>query len=98
MTIDRLCRFAVILPLFATACVDGLMPRVETASSFGEANRQTMMAQIIDPDPQYEHLDPATSGHNAERAIERYRTDKVKQPERASTTQSLRSSGSGQSK
>lgn len=95
MNIERLGRFAIILPLFATACVDGLMPRVETASGFGEANRQTMMAQVIDPDPQYEHLDPAASGHNAERAIDRYRTDKVKQPERASTTQSIRSSSSG---
>lgn len=56
------------------------------ATTFGEAKNMTMAAQIIDPDPQYEFLDPVTSGLHAAQAAERYRTDKVKRPERVSST------------
>ena len=56
------------------------------ATTFGEAKNMTMAAQIIDPDPQYEFLDPVTSGLHAAQAAERYRTDKVKRPERISST------------
>ena len=56
------------------------------ASSFGEANRQTMAAQIVDPDPQYEFLDPATSGDKAAQAIDRYRKGAVIKPDRVSST------------
>ncbi len=59
-------------------------------ATFGEANRQTMMAQVIDPDPQYDELIPVSSGEHAANAIERYRTDNVKQPDQIST-----STGSG---
>ena len=55
-------------------------------TTFGEANRQTMMAQVIDPDPQYDELVPVTSGEHAAAAVERYRTDKVKQPDKVSTS------------
>ena len=61
-------------------------------TSIGEALHMTLAAQVIDPNPQYEYLDPATSGQHAAQAIERYRTDKVKKPERISSTS--RSSGS----
>ena len=54
-------------------------------SVFGEANRHTLAAQIIDPDPQYETLDPATSAEHAAQAVERYRKDQVKRPERVSS-------------
>lgn len=55
------------------------------AAEFGEPNRQTMMAQVIDPDPQYEA--PAeSSGEHAAQAVERYRTDTVKKPARTSST------------
>ena len=61
---------------------------------FGEANRQTMMAQVVDPDPVYDG--PAvTSGDHAAQAIERYRTDTVKQPESISTTEEIGGGGSG---
>jgi type IV pilus biogenesis protein CpaD/CtpE len=60
---------------------------------FGEANRQTMAAQIIDPDPQYDTLVPETSAEHAAQAIERYRTDKVKKPERIRSTESVSGSG-----
>jgi type IV pilus biogenesis protein CpaD/CtpE len=53
-------------------------------ADFGEANRQTFAAMVIDPEPVYtEEL--MTSGDHAQQAIERYRTDQVKQPERVRT-------------
>ncbi|MGN3975103.1 hypothetical protein [Tsuneonella sp. SYSU-LHT278] len=61
--------------------------------NLGEAKAATMAAQIIDPAPVYEFLDPATSGQHAAEAVERYRTDTVKRPERVSSTS--RTSGGG---
>lgn len=61
-------------------------------STFGEANRQTMMAQIVDPEPVYDQP-MTTSGENAANAVERYRKGTVKEPAADSTTQG--SSGSG---
>ncbi|MFN2098456.1 hypothetical protein [Altererythrobacter sp. MF3-039] len=52
----------------------------------GESVKQTMMAQVIDPDPEYDTLVPETSGEQAADAIERYRNDAVKQPERQGIT------------
>ncbi|AZI38140.1 hypothetical protein EGO55_05175 [Caenibius tardaugens NBRC 16725] len=63
-------------------------------AAFGEANRQTMMAQVIDPDPVYDGP-MVTSGDHAADAIDRYRTDTVKQPETISTTENLTGGGSG---
>lgn len=55
---------------------------------FGEANRQTFAAMVIDPDPHY--AEPlATSGDHAAQAVERYRQDQVKQP------RSIRSTSTG---
>lgn len=76
------------LPLLA-ACEHDMAGTGEPLSTFGEANRQTMMAQVIDPDPQYEYLDPATSAEHAGQAVERYRKDKVKKPERVRSTVSV---------
>ena len=59
---------------------------------FGEANRQTYAAMIIDPDPQYEEP-MATSADHAADAIERYRTDKVKHPDTIRATEGVASSG-----
>lgn len=56
-------------------------------STFGEANRQTLAAQVVDPDPQYEFLDPATSADRAAQAVDRHRQGKVKQPERVRSTE-----------
>jgi hypothetical protein len=62
--------------------------RIDPAD-FGEANRQTYAAMVIDPDPQY--AEPmATSAEHASDAVERYRNDQIKQPETIRTT-----SGSG---
>jgi hypothetical protein len=54
--------------------------------SWGEANRQTMAAQVIDPDPQYDTAIPPTSATNAVSAIERYANGNVEQPDRISTS------------
>ncbi len=62
-------------------------------SHMGDANRMTMAAQVVDPDPQYDTLNPPTSGEHAGQAAERYRTDKVKQPVRETVTASSSSSG-----
>lgn len=53
---------------------------------FGEANRMTFAAMVVDPDPQYDTPIPESSAAHAAAAIERYNTDKVKQPVRQDTT------------
>ena len=57
-------------------------------AGFGEANRQTYAAMVVDPDPQYDGP-MATSAEHAEQAVQRYREDKVKQPETISSTESV---------
>ena len=87
MSIDQAWRVAclALLPLAAgCASVPSLLEQPGDAA-FGEANRQTMMAQVIDPEPVYE--EPMVgSGEHAAAAVERYRTDAVKEPESISTT------------
>ena len=69
------------------------MGRIDPAD-FGEANRQTYAAMVIDPDPQYD--EPlATSAEHAADAIERYREDAVKQPETIRSTAGTGSGGGG---
>lgn len=83
-----------ILALGATICLlvgctaDGTGGLVYNAGpdTFGEANRQTMAAQLIDPAPVYETALAAGSGEHAAQAIERYRTDKVKKPDKVRTS------------
>ena len=64
--------------------------------NWGEANRQTFAAQIINPSPEYTEPFAPSSGAQAAKAIERYRTDKVKQPERQSLSD-IGKGGSGTS-
>jgi hypothetical protein len=78
-------RFAALALLPALVACEHNYPG-PAASEFGEANRQTMAAQVVDPDPQYDTLNPPTSGEHAGQAAERYRTDKVKRPVRTSST------------
>ena len=54
--------------------------------AFGEPNRQTMMAQVINPNPEYTDPLPGASAEHAQQAIERYRNDEVKQPETTQTS------------
>lgn len=84
-----------LLPMLAACQTDLAAVGKDPKSEFGDANRQTMMAQVIDPDPQYDTLTPATSAEHAAQAIERYKADKVKQPPKVSSTQSIGSGGGG---
>jgi len=79
--------------LVLSGCMTNPLLEEPGDAKFGEANRQTMMAQVINPDPQYDEP-MVTSGEHAEQAIERYRTDSVKEPETISTTDAVSSSGS----
>ena len=96
MNSDRTRRSACLALLpFAAGCasVPSLYEEPNDAK-FGEANRQTMMAQVIDPEPVYE--EPMVgSGEHAAGAVERYRTDSVKEPESISTTTSIGGGGGG---
>ena len=79
----RLIALAAVLPALAACTHNYPGP---PASNFGDANRMTMAAQVIDPDPQYDTLNPPTSGEHAGQAAERYRKDAVKRPVRTSST------------
>jgi hypothetical protein len=63
------------------------------AAKFGEPNRMTMAAQVVNPDPQYDKP-AAGSADSAAQAVERWRTDKVKKPEKVRSTQ-VQNSGGG---
>ncbi|HYD08317.1 MAG TPA: hypothetical protein VEC60_21470 [Reyranella sp.] len=71
--------------LLAACSTTSRTGRIED-TTFGDANKATFAAQVVDPDPQYEYLDPATSGEHSGQAIERYRKDAVKRPERVRST------------
>jgi hypothetical protein len=75
-----------LLAAGVSACATNPMFEEPGDATFGEANRQTMMAQVVDPDPQYEDLIPISSGEHASDAVERYRTGKVIEPKRQQTT------------
>lgn len=75
----------VLLALPALAACEHAYPG-PPASEFGDANRATLAAQVVDPDPQYDTLNPPTSGEHAGQAAERYRADKAKRPVRVTST------------
>ena len=93
MTIDYR-RLALIALLPALAACEHNYPG-PPASKFGDANRATMAAQVVDPDPQYDTINPPTSGEKAGQAGERYRKDAVKKPDRTSSTASSGGGGGG---
>lgn len=93
MTIDRAIGAMAGAALLAGCSTTSPTGMLED-QTLGEAKAATMAAQIVDPAPQYEYLDPATSGQHAAAAIDRYRKDAVKQPERVSST-SRTGGGSG---
>lgn len=93
--------FAALLALSSCAhdgaSGPGGLPYMGGPDNFGEANRVTMAAQVVDPDPQYDTAVPETYAEHAGQAAERYRTDKVKRPDkvRTSTIQAETSSDGG---
>ena len=82
-------RFSTIAPLAALALLAACAP---VDPGLGEALKYDMAAQTIDPDPVYpeDSAKPGDAGTTAAAAAQRYRTDKVKPIDRASST-----SGSG---
>ena len=83
--------FGLLLGL--AGCTSSGDLKLGAKDNWGAANRQTFAAQIINPSPEYTEPFAPSSGAQAAQAIERYRTDKVKQPER----QSLSNIGKGSS-
>lgn len=79
-------------PLLLSACLvlAGCSTSTQTGmlqdTTLGEASRATLAAQVVDPEPQYETLNPATSAEHAAQAIDRYRKGTVKRPERVRST------------
>ena len=79
MNIDRRMTAVLLLGALAAGCTP-------TDATFGNAVRQTMAAQVVNPDPQYDTPLPTTEAAKAAAAVDRYRTDKVKQPDTIRTT------------
>lgn len=61
--------------------------------NFGEANRQTFAAMVINPNPEYDEPMAPADGDRAAQAIERLRTGKLKMPERQSLSELGKSGG-----
>jgi hypothetical protein len=74
--------------LALAACQHGAdgLPYMGGPDNVGEANRQTFAAQVVDPAPVYDTAIPETHAEHAGQAVARYRTDKVKLPDRVKTT------------
>ena len=68
------------------ACTTNQIYEQDGDMKFGEASRQTLMAQVVNPNPEYSETRPASSAEHAQQAIERYRNDEVKQPEATQTS------------
>lgn len=97
MNIDRKWILTLALSIAASGCAsieDKELVGYQDPG-FGEANRATFAAMVVNPDPQYDDPIPPTSAEHAAQAIERYRNDQVKQPERLKTTQRVSGSGGG---
>ncbi len=95
MSIDSRLRCVALFAALAMSagCVSNTIFEAEGDTQFGDANRQTMMAQVIDPDPLYDELVPVSSGEHAAEAVERYREGRVREPDTIRTTSGLGGSG-----
>lgn len=97
---SKACLFAVIgtAGLLLSGCAAGGSNTglgLGRADNFGEANRQTFAAMVINPNPEYDDAIAPGDADRAAQAIERLRTGKVKQPERQSLSEVGRASGGG---
>lgn len=87
MSIDRkwVCLALAAAVTLGGCQIDPQTKLVARGPELGEASRQTLMAQVVDPDPHY--ATPAeTSGSQVERAVAAYRQGTVKTPASISTT------------
>lgn len=98
MNTDRLRRVAclMLLPLAAGCASVPSMYEEAGDATFGEANRQTMMAQVVNPDPVYDGPMVGSGDHAAD-AVERYRSDQVKEPDSIRTTSGVGGGSGGSS-
>lgn len=67
----------------AAALAAGCTP---TDATLGNAVRSTMAAQVVNPEPVYDDPIPTTDAAKAAAAVDRYRSDQVKQPDTIRTT------------
>ena len=67
------------------------------AAGFGEAVKYDNAIQTINPEPVYAQgaAQPGSNGEVGQKAVERYRTDKVKAPQSEQTTMGSGGSGGG---
>ncbi|HEX6978893.1 MAG TPA: hypothetical protein VF342_06300 [Alphaproteobacteria bacterium] len=89
----------LIVPVLAAAALAACAespPYLSAADeSFGNAVRHNMALQVVNPDPQPDPGPIALEGDRALIALERYRTDQVKQPRPLRTTTINIFAGSG---
>lgn len=76
------------LALAACTNNDGRLDLTQGDPTWGDANRATMAAQVVDPSPDYDTPIPPTSATNAVRAIDAYNQGDVEEVETISTTES----------
>lgn len=79
--------FAALVLALPGAAIAGAPAGKAAQDPFGEAVRQTMMAQVIDPEPQYTKP-MAGDADQAAKAVDRYRNGAVKQPDKIRTASS----------
>lgn len=79
----------VALALAACTNNDGRLDLTQGDPTWGDANRATMAAQVVDPSPEYDTPIPPTSATNAVRAIDAYEAGDVEEVETISTTESI---------
>jgi len=91
MHIDRRLKFGALGALLLSGCETGMDQAMNIDTTWGEANRQTMAAQVIDPEPDYSWEEMETSAEHSSQAIDRYRKDAVKKPEVIRTTSDIQS-------
>ena len=98
MNTDRLRIGTVALacaPLLLAGCASyGNLDGAYDPDAFGEANRQTYAAMIVNPEPEYD-TDMTTSAEKTNAAIDRYRNDAVKQPDSIESTSTPGGGGGG---
>lgn len=100
MPADRLYwRGAAVLALVCAALAGTADARARRApegdADFGAALRATFAAQVLDPAPRYPSGVAETDADHAAQAADRYRTDKVKLPDRTRTSKLAADKGAG---
>ena len=82
---------AVVGVALLSACQTQPLPQAGSMdSAFGEVSKYNAAIQTINPEPVYTAQDaqPGDNGDKMARAVKRYRTDAVKEPQPVSTTRS----------